>query len=88
MSVVPEVMKPGCGQLRIADCVLDVSMPQVMLDRARVVSLIGELVTSSMTEHVRMYRKVELGEPTCAGKHLSHGRVTQGATALTHKDVG
>jgi transposase len=44
-----EPLRRQCG---IACRVLDVAMPEIGLDRARVVAVVGELVTAGMAEHV------------------------------------
>jgi hypothetical protein len=46
-------------------------MSQVVLNVAYILTFIGQLVATSMTEHVRMYAKVEAGCKTGASKHLA-----------------
>jgi hypothetical protein len=55
--VFPKVLEPGRAEFGIADCVLDVLVPEIVLNRPRIVSLVGELVAAGMTEHVGVYRK-------------------------------
>lgn len=53
-SVVPEVLEAASGKFGVADGVLYVSVPEVMLDGAGVLAVVGEPVTNGMTEHVGM----------------------------------
>ncbi len=45
LSVIPEVLEPACIQLGVANSVLDVFMPQVLLYGSRVLSIIRQLET-------------------------------------------
>jgi hypothetical protein len=60
---------------------------EIMLDRARVVTLVGQLVTGEMTKHVGMHRECEAGLPTGARDHLAYGRVRQWTATFTDKDI-
>src|SRR5262245_63923276 len=53
----PEILEPSGRQLGVAHRVLDVLVPEICLQRARVVASIGQRVTGRMAEHVRMDRK-------------------------------
>jgi hypothetical protein len=55
----------------IARRVLDVAMPEIGLDRTRVVTIVGELVAAGMAEHVGMRLDAEIGYGGCDG---SYGR--------------
>ena len=46
-------MRQGC----VADRMLDILMPQVILDGAGILALIGQIEPGSMAQHVRMDRK-------------------------------
>ena len=47
-SISPEILKPRWRQLGVSDGVLDVLVPQVVLDRPCVVAVPCELVAGSM----------------------------------------
>ena len=61
-SIFPEIFKSIRAELGIAHRVRDVSVSEVLLDRARIVPLVRELVTGRMPEHVRMDREGEFRE--------------------------
>ena len=48
-------------QPRIADGVLDVPMAETFLNRARINALVGEVVPSTVTEHMRMRGESDAG---------------------------
>ena len=48
----------GC-QFGVPGGVLDVAMAQKMLDRARILAVVGELIASRMAQHVRVDREVD-----------------------------
>ena len=50
----PEIVEAGGAQFAVAHRVLDVAVPEVRLQRAGIVAVVGELVTAGMAEHVRM----------------------------------
>jgi hypothetical protein len=55
-------------------CVLDVPVPEIVLHRARVLPVIGELVPARMTQHVRMHRERKLPALPCSRDHLAVSR--------------
>lgn len=61
-SILPKILEPLRTQFRIAHHVHDVLVPEVLLGRARVLPVTGELESTGMTEHVRMNREGEFGE--------------------------
>jgi hypothetical protein len=50
----PEILKPIHGQFGIADGMLDVFMTDIVLQRASIVAIVGELVSAGVPEHVRV----------------------------------
>src|SRR5262249_23708278 len=52
-SVVPETFEAIRRQLRIAHGAVDRPMAEIMLDRSRILTVIGQLETTAMPEHVR-----------------------------------
>ena len=59
-SIPPEVLEPIRGHLGIPDGMHDVLVPEVVLQRARVVPVIRELVPAGVAEHVWMDREWDL----------------------------
>lgn len=57
--VSPEILEPVWTQVRVADGVRYVAVPQIMLNRPRVLAVVDELVTSRVAEHVRMNREAQ-----------------------------
>jgi hypothetical protein len=66
-SVPKKLFKPLRRQGGIARRVLNVAMPEISLDRTRVVTVIGELKAAGVAEHVG----VGLDAETCSGGYLS-----------------
>src|SRR5664279_6441171 len=88
LSVAPEILEPVRRQIRVACGVLNIAMPEVLLDRSRVLPVVGELVAGRMTQHVRMNRKREARLPSGAGYDLAHRMRRQRSLALTHEHIG
>ena len=57
----PEVFEPIRGQLGVAHRVLDVVVPEVGLQSARIVPGIGQRIAAAVAQHVRMDRKRHFG---------------------------
>jgi hypothetical protein len=51
-SVPPEILEALRRQIRVARGVLDNAMPEILLDCPGVLSVVRELVSGSMTQHV------------------------------------
>src|SRR5271166_367675 len=57
----PEITEPiGC-HLGVAHGVLDILVAEIVLQRSRVVSVVGELVSTGVPQHVRVDTKRHLG---------------------------
>src|SRR5437867_567885 len=52
--IPPKVLEPCRRQFRISDRVADISMPKVILNGSRVVTIARELVSRTMSQHVRV----------------------------------
>src|SRR5215831_14050991 len=60
-SVPPKVLEPiGC-HVGVPDGVLNVLVPEVVLQGARVVAIVGQLEPAGVAKHVRVDRKGHLG---------------------------
>src|SRR5262249_1348178 len=86
--IPPKILKPSCPQFRVFHRVLNVPMPQVELDRARILVRIGQLIPTRMPELVRMHWKAQGGHLTRLGDHLAGTRIRQRSLALREKDIG
>src|SRR5215207_8708947 len=70
-SVLPEGFEAiGC-ELGVAHRVLDVLVPEIMLQSPRVLAVVDQLVAARMPQHVRVYREGKRCSLPCAGEHLT-----------------
>jgi hypothetical protein len=60
-ALAPEISKPVGGHVGVFNRVLDVLVPEVVLQRSGVVTIVGELEAAGMAQHVRMHGKGRLG---------------------------
>ena len=60
-SSSPKVLEPVGRHFRVPDGVLNVLVPEVVLEGARVVAIVGELEPTGMPKHVRMDWEWHLG---------------------------
>src|SRR5262249_18786338 len=60
-SIVPKILEPLRRELGVAHSVHDVLVSQVVLQRARVLSVVGELVARRVPQHVRVDGKRHAG---------------------------
>ena len=67
---------------------LNVSVPQVVLNRPRIVTIVRELVAARVAQHVRMHGEAEPGGGARAREDLADGRVGQRSPMLRREDVG
>ena len=56
-SIVPEVLKPLWCEFRVPDRLLNVAMPQIMLDSARIQVFVRQVKAARMPQHMGMDRK-------------------------------
>jgi hypothetical protein len=63
-------------------------MPQVVLNRPRVVAIIRQLVAARVAQHVRMDGEVEARGAARASEDLPHGRIGQRSPAFGREYVG
>jgi hypothetical protein len=54
LLILPEVLEPFRRELGVSDGVLNVLVPQIVLKRPRVLTIIGELKPAGVAQHVRM----------------------------------
>lgn len=44
----PKILEPGRGQLGISNCVLDIAMSQIGLQRPRIMAFVGKCITTGV----------------------------------------
>jgi hypothetical protein len=86
-SILPKRLEPFWRQLRVAHGVLNIFVPEVMLQGARVLSVVGELVPAGVPQHVRVYRKWKLDCLPYPRKHLPKASTRHRRTTLCDKDI-
>ena len=87
LLILPEVSEAGWRKLGVAHRVLDILVPEVVLQGPRVVAIIGELKTTGMAQHVWVDWERHLGSLADA---LDEAVETYGAhwpPALGNEDV-
>ena len=62
-SVSPKILESVGRHFGVPDGVLNVLVPEVVLQGPRVVAIIGQLEPAGMAEHVRVDREWHLGGP-------------------------
>ena len=63
-------------------------MPEVLLNRSRVVAVVGQFVAGRTAEHVRMNRELKAGLASGPGDDLSNRVRGQRSLALADEDIG
>ena len=63
-------------------------MPQIVLNRPGIVSLVGKLETAGVAQHVGVHGEAELGLVSGATDDLPHRGIGHCASTLRRKDVG
>src|SRR5262245_59555520 len=87
-SVPPKVLEPiGC-HVGVPDGVLNVLVPEVMLQGPRVVAVVGELEPTGMAKHVRVDREWHLGGLPEALDETVETNGTDWPAALGNEHVG
>src|SRR5262245_6942221 len=62
-------------------------MPEIVLQGARVVAIVGKFEPTGMAEHVRMHAERHLGSLPQPRNHSAETDRAHGRSALTHEDV-
>src|SRR5262249_2357268 len=87
-SSAPEIPEPIGRQLGIADRVLDVLVPEVVLQGSSVVAVIGQLEAAGVAQHVGMDCKRHLGGLAELHHEMVEAHRADGPTALRDEYVG
>src|SRR5262245_39043924 len=87
-SVPPKVLEPVGRHFGVSDRVLDVLVPEVMLQGPRVVAIVSELEPTGMAKHVGVDRKWHLGSLADAPGEAVEANRTDWPAALGNEYVG
>src|SRR5262245_9214862 len=87
-SVPPKILEPVGRHFRVSDGVLNVLVPEVVLQGARVVAIVGKLEPAGVAKHVRVDREWHLGSLTEALDKPVEPNGTDWPAALGHESVG
>ena len=78
----PEVLESGRGQLGVAHRVLDVLVPEIGLQSARVVPLVSQGEPTGVPQHVRVSLEAEPSGDTSALDHARKAGRGEGRATL------
>src|SRR2546430_13542404 len=87
-SILPEITKPLGGQFRVTYRVLNMAMPEVLLNGARIDAFVCQVKATRMAEHMRMDRKRELGVETRTQNDMADGAIAERGAPFWQKDIG
>src|SRR5262249_19024194 len=87
-SVIPEITKPLGSQFRVAHRVLNMAMPEILLDGAGIDAFVREVKATGMAEHMWMDRKGELSVKASAQNNMADGAIAEWAAPFGEKDIG
>src|SRR5262249_36522911 len=87
-SIPPKVLEPVGCHFGVSDRVLDVPVPEVVLQRPRVVAIVGELEPTGMAKHVRVDGEWHLGGLPEALDEAVEADGTDRPTAFGNEHVG
>jgi hypothetical protein len=73
-SIPKEFLKPLRRQSGIARRILNIAMPEIGLDRPRVVAIVGELIATGMAQHVGVRLDAQVGRVGCTLDHAGEAR--------------
>ena len=86
-SVPPKLLEPIRCQRGVCHGVLDIFVPEVVLDCPRVAAIVGELVAAGMAQHVRMNLEREAGLDAKPSDHPTKAADGEWRPAFGHEHV-
>lgn len=72
-SILPKAVKSGWRQLGVAHCVLDVLVPEIVLNGARIVSRVRKFEADPVAQHVRVDLQGKVDAFSGARQHAPEG---------------
>jgi len=69
LSVLPEPLEPIRRQRDVAHRRGDRAMPEIVLDRSGILTVVGQLVPAAVAQLAAMHKKPELGRLAGPGNH-------------------
>src|SRR5262245_59433146 len=87
-SVPPKVLEPTGRHFGVPDRVLNVLVPEVVLQGARIVAVVRQLEPTGMAKHVRVDREWHLGSLADALDEPMESNGTDWPAALGNEYVG
>jgi hypothetical protein len=85
--VPPEIAEPLGRKFAISNRMLDVLVAEIVLQRPSIHTLIGELESSRMPQHVGMDSERHFGGGSKARQHPAKGNGGHRCAALAHEDI-
>jgi hypothetical protein len=85
--IVPEVGKPMGRQRRVTNGMLNIAMPQVLLDGPGIHAFVGEIKTAGMPEHMGMNRKRQARHLTRSQHNMANRSVGQWPSSFGDKQI-
>jgi hypothetical protein len=85
--VLPKSLEPIRRQRGVAHRRGDRAVPQIMLDRSGVLTVVGQLVAAAVAQHVAVDKKPELGRLAGPGNHALVAGDAERRPALRHEHV-
>jgi hypothetical protein len=83
----PKILEPIHCHFGIADGALDVLMAEAVLQRARIVTIVRELIAAGVPKHMRVDAEGHFGGLTKALNKPVEAYGTYWSTALAHEDT-
>ena len=85
--VLPEISKPLGRKFAISNRMLDVLVAEIVLQRASIHTLIGQLKSGRMPQHVGMDWKRHFGGWSKPRHHSAKGNCRHRSAAFAHEDI-
>src|SRR2546428_12248789 len=76
-SVIPEITKPMGCQFGVAHRVLNMAVPEILLNGAGIDAFVREVKATRMAEHMRMDRKRELCVYAGSQNNMADGAIAE-----------
>lgn len=85
--IIPEAIEAIRRQLRVLGSMLDILVPQVMLDSAGVLAVVRQLEAGGVPQHVGMDGQAQSGRLARAGHQFPEGGISHGCLAFGDEHI-